>query len=120
MVRTFNVGKPYTGLEYLFGIAIIIHVSCFMGCGKETVNDRQGEDEMPSMSIEDVLQEHTDELMSIEGVVGTAIGECEGNPCIKVFVVQKTSELQKMIPTSLEGYPVSVVETGEIKALDEN
>ena len=67
-------------------------------------------------TIEAVLKEHTDEWMSIPGVVGTGIGACEGKPCIRIFVVKKTPELLKKIPSNLEGFVVDVEETGEIMA----
>ena len=73
---------------------------------------------MEKKRIEKVLKHHTDHLMSIEGVVGTGIGEFEGQPCIKVLVVEKTAELVKKIPKDLEGYIVVIEETGEIKALE--
>ena len=65
-----------------------------------------------------MLEEHTDSLMSLPGVVGTALGECEGRPCIKVFVVKKTPSLLEQIPSELDGYPVATQETGEFRALD--
>ena len=74
---------------------------------------------MPDKTIEQVLQEQTDSLMALPGVVGTAMGLCSGEPCIKVLVVEKTDDLLKQIPTEIEGYQVAVDETGEIKALDE-
>ncbi len=58
--------------------------------------------------------------MSIPGVVGTGEGLCNGNPCIKVFVIEFTQELEQKILNILEGYPVEVEETGEFKALPEN
>ena len=73
---------------------------------------------MPTKTIEEVLKEHTDEWMSIPGVVGTAIGEYKGKPCIKVLVVKKTKELTEKIPSRVEGFPVVIEETGEIRALE--
>ncbi len=73
---------------------------------------------MAGNSIQAVLQQHAPSLMSLSGVVGTGIGECGGTPCIKVFVVKKTPELVGKIPASLQGFPVSVEETGEFRALD--
>ena len=67
--------------------------------------------------IEEVLKENTPHLMSISGVVGTAIGECNGNPCIKVLVEKKTLILQQQIPSMLETWQVEIVETGEIKPM---
>ncbi len=71
---------------------------------------------MAAPTIEEVLKQHTDEWMSIPGVVGTGIGECEGKPCIRIFVSKKTPELLKKIPSKLEGFVVDVQETGEIRA----
>lgn len=73
---------------------------------------------MPKKSIETVLRENTESLMSLPGVVGTAQGLCADKPCIKVYVVKKTPDLMKQIPSTLEGYSVEIQETGEIKALD--
>jgi len=69
-------------------------------------------------SIEAVQGSHTDSLMRIPGVVGTAIGLCDGKPCIKVLVFRATPELRKAIPASLEGYRVTLDETGTVRAQD--
>lgn len=71
---------------------------------------------MQEKTIDAVLREHTDSLMSLPGVVGTAEGRCDGKPCIKVFVAKTTPELLSQIPSSLEGYTVVVQETGEFRA----
>jgi hypothetical protein len=65
--------------------------------------------------IESVLRAHTDSLMRVNGVVGTAIGECDGSPCIKVLVVTATPELQRVIPATLEGHKVVIEETGVVR-----
>lgn len=67
-------------------------------------------------SIQAVMDKYTTTLMSISGVVGTALGESSGEPCIKVFVAQSTPELLEQIPSSLEGYPVAVEESGQFHA----
>ena len=69
--------------------------------------------------IEQVLREHTDNLMALPGVVGTAQGLCDDKPCIRVFVVESTETLLRQIPEEIEGYTVDVQETGEFKALDQ-
>ncbi len=86
-------------------------------CGQQRVNQPK-EKSVPEKTIEEVLKEHTDSLMALPGVVGTAIGECAGKPCIKVYVEKKTPELLKQIPSAIDGYTVAVQETGEIRALD--
>lgn len=76
-----------------------------------------GENSMNGKSIEDVLQRHTKELMSLPGVIGTAQGLSNNKPCIKVFVIKKTDELKRTVPEKIEGHPVEIEETGEIRAI---
>jgi hypothetical protein len=87
------------------------------GCVNNAAKDGDRGTGMPKKSIEIVLRENTEKLMAIPGVVGTGEGLCNNKPCIKVFVIKKTSELQKKIPRALDGYPVELEETGEIRAL---
>ena len=68
--------------------------------------------------IEAVLERHTGRLLSLPGVVGAAVGRCAGAPCIKLLVARRTPELDRALPRELEGYPVELEETGEIRALD--
>lgn len=75
---------------------------------------------MPVKPIEQVLKEHTEQLMSLPGVVGTAQGLCGNSPCIKIYVAQMTEALKKKLPKKLEGYQVDVDVTGELKALPKN
>jgi hypothetical protein len=70
--------------------------------------------------IEQVLRERTDEWMAICGIVGTAIGMCEGGPCIRVFSSVPPEQLRAKIPSCVEGYPVVIEETGAFRALDQN
>ena len=72
---------------------------------------------MPGTNIREVLKRHTDELMAMPGVVGVAEGQSRGGPCIKLFVVDRNSELLKRIPDNLEGYPLQIEESGEFRAL---
>ena len=74
---------------------------------------------MPPKTIEEALIRHTDELMQVKGVVGTAQGLCDNKPCIKVFVIKRTKDLEEKLPRSLDGFPVEIEETGEIRALPE-
>ncbi len=101
----------------LASIGIII--CAILACSNKVVVDHQGEKGMPAKPIEQVLSEHTDDLMSIPGVIGTAQGLRDNKPCIMVLVIKKTPELNQKIPGVLEGYPVVVEETGEIRALPE-
>ena len=120
MARAIKTRSPYTiDKVVIFSIGMIFLVSCFAGCGKKTVNDRGGEKKMAAKTIEEVLEENTDKWMSIPGVIGTAIGEQKGESCIIVLVIEKTSELTEKIPSTIEGFPVVIKQTGEIRALDQ-
>jgi hypothetical protein len=88
-------------------------------CSDKKAGDRQGRVGMGEQTIEDVLAERTAELMSVPGVVGTAQGLCNDKPCIRVFVIKKTPEIDRDIPEILEGFKVVVEESGEIRALPE-
>ena len=70
-------------------------------------------------SIEEVLQRHTDSLMTIPGVVGVGQGQKNGAPSVYIMVTQLTDSLQRALPDSIEGYAVEVVESGKIKAQPE-
>jgi len=67
-------------------------------------------------TIEAAQAKLTDRVMALPGVVGIGIGECKGVPCIKIFVVQRTPELEGEIPSTFEGFPVEMQVTGEIRA----
>ena len=100
-------------------ISLIIIAAFVITCAVKA-DEHQAENIMMQKTIERVLKEHTNELMSIPGVVGTAQGLCNDKPCIKVYVIKKTPELDQKIPNTLEGYPVSIEETGEIRPLPKN
>ena len=70
-----------------------------------------------AMNIETAQQRLTDSLITMPGVSGVALGECDGEPCIKVLVVNRSEELLAKIPNTFEGFAVQVEETGEIEAL---
>jgi len=63
-------------------ISLILIATFFVTCATK-VDEHRGDNIMASKTIEKVLKEHTEELMSIPGVVGTAQGLCDDKPCIK-------------------------------------
>ena len=75
---------------------------------------------METKSIEEVLREQTPRLMAVRGVTGTGLGECDGAPCIVVFVVRHSPELLEEIPDTLDGYPVDVRVSGRVRAREES
>ncbi len=70
---------------------------------------------MTTRSIEAVLAAHTDSLMALPGVVGTAIGLSNGERCIQVYVADSSADLKAGIPARLEGYRVVVLVSGTIR-----
>jgi hypothetical protein len=92
---------------------------CSLAFAEEKTSGRQGEEGVGKKSIEQVLRDHTPELMAIPGVVGTAEGRHRGAPCVEVYVLKKTRDLLKRIPTSLDGYRVIVRVTGKIRTIPE-
>jgi len=67
-----------------------------------------------------VQDKYTQELMAIDGVVGTGLEQCGfiiKKPCIGVLLVNDSSDLKKQIPQKLEGYKVVTKVTGEIHLL---
>jgi hypothetical protein len=90
-----------------------------MSCSANKVGSRE-KNPMPQKTIKDALKEGNRKLLSVPGVVGTAQGICDSKPCIKIYVLQRSPELVRQIPDTIDGYPVVVEETGAIHTLPEN
>ena len=102
-------------LIFAIGMAVVsIQMAGCAGTGQARGEDKK----MAPKTIQQVLEEYTDRWMAIPGVVGTAIGQFEGKPCIRILAVKKTEELAKQIPSEVAGFPVVITETGEIRALE--
>jgi hypothetical protein len=73
----------------------------------------------PRRDINDVLRGHDKELLAIPGVVGVYVAVLDDGktPCLKVMLAQKSAETERAIPKTLEGYPVVLEVTGEIRPL---
>jgi hypothetical protein len=101
---------------------ILIGCVVFMGIGagcergeKESIRNRSAE---AMKNIDDVIRVYSDSLMAIPGVVGLYHGEDEeGRTCLKVMVKERTPELERRLPKRIEGYPVVIEETGEIRPM---
>jgi hypothetical protein len=76
---------------------------------------------MPERPIADVLASHTPELMALPGVVGTYQGaRPNGTPAIVVMLAGPDAGLERRIPRVLEGWPVVLEVTGEIRAMPDS
>ena len=97
---------------------IFCALSSDSGCKTNVKEMDGGKTIMPARDISTVKESHTKELMSIPGVVGVYVGQLEDRtPCIGVMVLQRTPELENKIPKVIEGYPVKIDETGEIRPM---
>jgi hypothetical protein len=69
-------------------------------------------------NVKSVKDRHEDDLMSIPGVVGVAVGtdNSAGEPTIHIYVSKDTPQMRDRFPTQLEGVPVTFRQTGEIQA----
>lgn len=75
----------------------------------------------PARPLSEVLAARTPEWMKIPGVVGTAESRLDdGRPCLLVLVVRLTPGLRRRIPESVEGWPVRIEVTGEIRAMPDS
>jgi hypothetical protein len=69
----------------------------------------------------EVLARHTPAWMALPGVVGTYQGaDANGSPVLVVMIAREDKALRARIPAQVEGWPVRVEVTGEIKALGDS
>ena len=97
-------------------VAVVIGTLASVGtitCGGRP--PRGGDTADASRTIDEVLAAHTDSLMAMPGVVGTAIGLCDGAPCIRVLLADSSTAVRRRIPPQLEGYRVSAEVTGPFR-----
>jgi hypothetical protein len=82
-------------------------------------NMAQNSSPSPKRDINAVLATHERELLAIPGVAGVYVGTLDDRrtPCLKVMLAHKTPQTRK-IPRSIEGYPVVIEVTGEIRPMD--
>lgn len=48
------------------------------------------------------------QLATTMGVISVGTGDCEGTPCINVFVEEMTPEITKQIPAEFKGFKTRV------------
>ncbi|NIV84348.1 MAG: hypothetical protein GWM92_16955 [Gemmatimonadetes bacterium] len=100
--------------NHLLGLALVGQLA-LAGCA----DGGGGPEERPAVqsqrSIDEVLEAHTDSLMALPGVVGTALGLCDDAPCIVVYLADSSAEVRERIPERLEGHPVRAEVSGEIR-----
>ncbi len=70
-----------------------------------------------SGDIEEAHRLLTDRVISKPGVAGTAIGQKDGQPCIKVYVESSDRKVLNGIPSVFEGFAVVVEGSGRFHRL---
>lgn len=74
---------------------------------------------MTRKNIKAVIKDYDKDLLAIVGVIGVYASLLPDGktPCLKVMVVKETEDVKRMIPESIEGYPVLIEESGIIRPL---
>ena len=69
--------------------------------------------------INAVLAAHDRKLLETPGVVGVYVGLLPDGrtPCLKIMLSRRDAPTERALPTTLEGYPVVLEVTGEIRPL---
>jgi len=100
-------------------MALFASLALLCGCHAGSRPVRAPGSTMPQRDINAVLRDHDQELLAIPGVAGVFIGlrADQKTPCLRVMALKKTKELERALPKSLEGYPVEIEETGEIRPM---
>ncbi len=70
-----------------------------------------------SGDIEEAHRLLTNRVISKPGVAGTAIGQKNGQPCIKVYVESSDRKMLDSIPSVIEGFSVVVEGSGPFHRL---
>lgn len=100
-----------------FGSRRLIRASVFLGTVLGVLAAGCAPEEpAPSRPIEEVLAAHTDEWMALDGVVGTALGACDGTPCLVIYATEDS--VRARMPEEVEGYRLDVRVTGPFQARD--
>lgn len=94
-------------------IGRVLFLAAVLACSGGGVQRKEAT--VAQKNIDDVLAAHSDSLMALPGVVGTAIGLCDGERCIKVLVADSGVAAKAKLPARLEGYRVAVEVTGTIR-----
>lgn len=76
---------------------------------------------VPDSDVIRVMNKHADSLMAIPGVTGVSVSALpDGSPTIMILIIEESATLRESLPDSLDGYPVVVNVSGEIRPLDGN
>ena len=116
-----NSHPPKLKIRLLSLLVVALTLVPGISCSTSLEPEIPQQETMDQRDINDVLRDHDDELMAIPGVVGVYVGllDDDETTCLKVMAAEKTPELERKVPKSLEGYPVVLVESGVIRPLQD-
>lgn len=103
--------------HFRWTLSVVVVLALLVALNLAATSSAAGPSAKALEKVMEVQDRHTERLMAIQGVVGTATGlAADGNAAIKVYT--KAPGIAG-IPKSLDGVPVVVEVTGEIRALAE-
>ncbi|MCA9500845.1 MAG: hypothetical protein R3B95_10660 [Nitrospirales bacterium] len=73
---------------------------------------------MDTKTISQVLQEYRTWILKLPDVTGLAQGGTSQNPHITIYLRSHNEKALQQIPRTLEGFTVTIIETGPIQACD--
>lgn len=79
-----------------------------------SISASEQQDTMTSKNIEDALKKGTHLAKALPEVTGIGQSICEGEPCIKFFLITKTQDLENKIPREIDGFKVVIEVTGRV------
>jgi len=102
-------------MRWMSCFASLVVFALAAGCQENMAQEKT----TPKRDINEVLRDHDKELLAIPGVVGVYVAVLDDGKtsCLKVMLAQKSAETERAIPKTLEGYPVVLEVTGEIRPL---
>lgn len=99
-------------------VALVLLAGALTACSGSQGGTGQAREDGARVAARDinaVLAAHRDSLMALPGVVGTAIGLCGEERCIKVLLADSSAAAGARIPERLEGYRVVAEVAGTIR-----
>lgn len=88
------------------------------GPGRDS--EARGRETMTKRPVAEVIAAHDDSLLAVPGVIGVYEGaRDDGTPVIRVLATGLSGGARARIPATLEGYPVEIEWSDEIRPLGE-
>jgi hypothetical protein len=98
---------------------VALLAACLAACGALGAQTAPGALGQPTVTktITAVIDENSERLLALPGVVGLAEGLTDGKPCVLLLVERRTPELDAQVPATIDGYPVVIKVTGSLRPL---